>query len=188
MRSGIFAADTIYDALVDGDTSAEALSTYDIKIRSSLKKDTLYRTRNMRLAFKQGFFSGGLRAGLMQLTHGSFPSGRIPSAEDASHPKIHKLGIAPIYDGQKTFSKLDGVFRSGNATRDDIPSHLIVGSEISAEMASLYERLCPAGVYERDGDRLVVKAPNCIDCKATDVIGPRWTPREGGSGPSYKRM
>jgi len=188
MRSGIFAADTIYDALVDGDTSAEALSGYDIKIRSSLKKDALYRTRNMRLAFKKGFFSGGLRAGLMQLTHGSFPSGRIPSAEDASYPRIHKLGIAPVYDGQKTFSKLDGVFRSGNATRDDIPSHLIVGSEISAEMASLYERLCPAGVYERDGDRLVVKAPNCIDCKATDVIGPRWTPREGGSGPSYKRM
>jgi hypothetical protein len=28
----------------------------------------------------------------------------------------------------------------------------------------------------------------CIDCKATDVIGPRWQPREGGSGPRYKRM
>ena len=30
--------------------------------------------------------------------------------------------------------------------------------------------------------------PNCIDCKATDVLGPRWTPREGGSGPHYRRM
>ena len=55
-------------------------------------------------------------------------------------------------------------------------------------MAELYASLCPAGVYERDGDRLVVNAPNCIDCKATDVLGPRWTPREGGSGPTYKRM
>jgi hypothetical protein len=27
-----------------------------------------------------------------------------------------------------------------------------------------------------------------VDCKATDVLGPRWTPREGGSGPKYKRM
>ena len=36
--------------------------------------------------------------------------------------------------------------------------------------------------------RLVVNAPNCVDCKATDVLGPRWTPREGGSGPKYKRM
>ena len=49
-----------------------------------------------------------------------------------------------------------------------------------------YSRL--VSVYERQGDKLVVNAPNCIDCKATDVVGPRWTPREGGSGPSYKRM
>ena len=48
--------------------------------------------------------------------------------------------------------------------------------------------MCPAGVYERDGDRLVVSPANCIDCKATDVLGPRWTPREGGSGPKYRQM
>ncbi|MFS8637970.1 MAG: 4Fe-4S dicluster domain-containing protein [Gemmatimonadota bacterium] len=35
---------------------------------------------------------------------------------------------------------------------------------------------------------LIVNAPNCIDCKATDILGPRWTPREGGSGPRYRRM
>ena len=39
-----------------------------------------------------------------------------------------------------------------------------------------------------DGDKLVVNAPNCVDCKATDVVGPRWTPREGGSGPAYRPM
>jgi electron-transferring-flavoprotein dehydrogenase len=55
-------------------------------------------------------------------------------------------------------------------------------------VADFYSHVCPAGVYERQGDRLVVNAPNCIDCKATDVVGPRWTPREGGSGPAYKRM
>jgi ferredoxin-like protein FixX len=48
--------------------------------------------------------------------------------------------------------------------------------------------MCPAGVYERDGDRLVVSPANCVDCKATDVLGPRWTPREGGSGPKYRQM
>jgi electron-transferring-flavoprotein dehydrogenase len=83
---------------------------------------------------------------------------------------------------------LDAVFRSGNATRDDIPSHLIVGEDVPPDVADLYAYMCPAGVYERDGDKLVVNAPNCIDCKATDILGPRWTPREGGSGPSYKRM
>jgi electron-transferring-flavoprotein dehydrogenase len=91
-------------------------------------------------------------------------------------------------DGKLTFSKVDAVFKAGNQTRDDIPSHLIVGQDISPEVAQLYVHLCPAGVYELNGDKLVVNAPNCIDCKATDVIGPRWTPREGGSGPAYKKM
>ena len=63
-----------------------------------------------------------------------------------------------------------------------------MGPDVSAEVAEFYEHLCPAGVYEWDGDQLVVNAPNCIDCKATDVVGPRWSPREGGSGPAYKRM
>jgi hypothetical protein len=43
-------------------------------------------------------------------------------------------------------------------------------------------------VYERVGDELRVNAPNCVDCKATDVLGPRWTPREGGSGPKYRLL
>jgi ferredoxin-like protein FixX len=62
-----------------------------------------------------------------------------------------------------------------------------VPERVEAEMGRFYAHMCPAGVYEWD-DGLVVNAPNCIDCRATDVLGPRWTPREGGSGPSYKRM
>ena len=91
-------------------------------------------------------------------------------------------------DGKLTFSKVDAVYKSGNQTRDDIPSHLIVGEDVSPEAAEMYVHLCPAGVYERDGDKLIVNAPNCVDCKATDVVGPRWTPREGGSGPAYRQM
>jgi len=83
---------------------------------------------------------------------------------------------------------VDGVFKSGNATRDTIPTHLVVGRDVPSAAAELYAHLCPAGVYERVDDGLRVNAPNCIDCKATDVLGPRWTPREGGSGPKYKRM
>ena len=91
-------------------------------------------------------------------------------------------------DNVLTFSKLDAVFKSGNATRDTIPSHLIVGTDVSAEVAEFYSHVCPAGVYERVGDELRVNPPNCVDCKATDVLGPRWTPREGGSGPKYRGM
>jgi electron-transferring-flavoprotein dehydrogenase len=93
-----------------------------------------------------------------------------------------------VPDGSLTFSKVDAVFKAGNQTRDDIPSHLVVGDDVPPEVATLYAHLCPAGVYEVQDGKLVVNAPNCVDCKATDVIGPRWTPREGGSGPAYKRM
>jgi hypothetical protein len=85
-------------------------------------------------------------------------------------------------------SKVDAVYKSGNKTRDDIPSHLIVGKDIPPDVADMYVSMCPAGVYERQGEKFIVNAPNCVDCKATDVMGPRWTPREGGSGPDYKLM
>ena len=148
----------------------------------------LRRTRNMRLAFKHGLVGGGVRAGLMTLTGGRFPGGRIAVEEDAAEPRVMGPPVPVLYDGKLTFSKVDAVYRSGNQTRDDIPSHLIVGKDVPPEVAELYEYLCPAGVYQLDGGRLVVSAPNCVDCKATDVIGPRWTPREGGSGPRYRQM
>ena len=188
MWSGIHAARSIHAALSKGDASAEALSSYDESLRARLRSSPLYANRNMRLAFKSGFYGGGLKAGLMQLTKGAFPGGRISTPPDAQEPRTSRAGIDPAPDGTLTFAKVDAVFRSGNATRDDIPSHLIVGEDISPRMAELYERLCPAGVYEEQEGKLVVNAPNCVDCKATDVIGPRWTPREGGSGPAYKRM
>ena len=126
---------------------------------------------------------------MMQLTGGRFPGGRIPSAPDGAEARHKRLGLRSAYEGEGAVAKVDAVFLSGNATRDDIPSHLIPGSgEVSPELADLYASLCPAGVYERSGLRLVVNAPNCVDCKATDILGPRWTPREGGSGPTYKRM
>lgn len=185
MQSGIFAARTIFQALKAGDFSAKKLSVYDDLVRSSYIYKDLRRTRNMRLAFKSGFYSGGIKSALMTVTGGTFPGGRISSGSDAEEPREV---TAPAAKGEKELGKVEGVFLAGNKTRDDIPSHLIVGKNIPPDVAEFYSHVCPAGVYERQGDKLVVNAPNCIDCKATDVLGPRWTPREGGSGPSYKRM
>jgi electron-transferring-flavoprotein dehydrogenase len=188
VRSGMFAARSIFAALKAGDTSARMLQTYDRMVDESSIRTDLYRRRNMRLAFKSGFVAGGIKSMLMSMTGGVFPGGRIASEPDAEVPRRPGHSEAFVPDGKLTFPKLDAVFKSGNATRDDIPSHLVVGENVPAPVADFYAHMCPAGVYEREGDGLVVNAPNCVDCKATDVLGPRWTPREGGSGPSYRRM
>jgi electron-transferring-flavoprotein dehydrogenase len=188
IQSGIFAARAIFAALKAGDASAARLAEYDRLVDASYIAQDLHRTRNMRLAFKSGFTLGGLKAGLMSLTGGRFPGGRIAMHRDADVAR-RADGTEPFTpDAMLTFSKVDAVFKSGNATRDTIPTHLVVGKDVTAEAARFYTHLCPAGVYEEVDGKLRVNAPNCVDCKATDVLGPRWTPREGGSGPKYKRM
>ena len=189
MQSGMFAARAAFDALKRKDTSAATLKEYDAMVDGSFIAKDLHDRRNMRLAFQRSnFYVAGLKAGLMTLTRGALLGGKIESHRDVEVVREVAASQPLVPDGKLTFSKLDAVFKSGNATRDDIPSHLIVGSDITSEVAELYTHMCPAGVYERDGERLVVSPANCIDCKATDVIGPRWTPREGGSGPKYRQM
>lgn len=186
MKSGILAARAIFAALKNGDTSKAALMPYDASVRSSEIFSDLKKVRNMRHAFKSGFYSGGLKSVLMTLTGGAFPGDENHNEEDAQDPKV--IASANFPTEKLGLSKVDAVYLSGNKTRDDIPSHLIVGQDVSGEVADFYSHLCPAGVYERQGDKLVVNSPNCVDCKATDVLGPRWTAREGGSGPDYKQM
>src|SRR6059058_882378 len=206
MQSGMFAARVIFAALVAGDTSAARLAEYDRLVDGSFIMKDLYCTRNMRLAFKDGFYKGGAKAALMSLTGGRFPGRKITVPRDADVERTLTPGASPgmtqgspvtpglrpgsvvTPDGRLTFSKVDAVFKSGNATRDTIPAHLVIGSEVPAAVAEFYAHMCPAGVYEVVQGALRVSAPNCVDCKATDVLGPRWTPREGGSGPKYKLM
>jgi electron-transferring-flavoprotein dehydrogenase len=188
MQSGMFAARAIFDALKQGDPTAGTLAAYDKALGASYVVADMKKTRNMRLAFKSGFYSGGFKAGLMTVTGGRLFGGRIAVEEDAADPKEVLPAEPFVPDNTLTFSKVDAVFKSGNATRDSIPSHLTVGQDISADVAEFYSHVCPAGVYERVGDELRVNAPNCVDCKATDVLGPRWTPREGGSGPKYRAL
>ena len=188
LQSGMLAARAIYAGLKRGDASAAALAQYDRLVNASFIMQDLFRTRNMRLAFQHGFYGGGVRAALMTLTGGRFPGRKIVVEPDAAVPRRATPATPFTPDGKLTFSKLDAVFRSGNATRDTIPPHLVVASEVPAAVAEFYSRMCPAGVYEVVNGTLRINAPNCVDCKATDVLGPRWTPREGGTGPKYKRM
>ena len=143
----------------------------------------------MRLAFRDGFYVGGIKAALATITRGAFPGGKISFARDAETAKTaDRPADSLVPDGKLTFSKVDAVFKAGNATRDTIPSHLVVGHDVPEAVGEMYVHMCPAGVYEMVDGKLRINAPNCVDCKATDVLGPRWTVREGGSGPKYKRM
>src|SRR5256886_5126859 len=180
MQSGIYAGRAILQNLKNG----TKLTEYDRLVNASYIARDLYRTRNMRLAFRDGFYLGGLQAGLMTLTGGRFPGGKNEMHADADVPRT--LRFAPTRPSGD--SKVDAVFKSGNSTRDSIPSHLIAAQDVSGDVARFYSHVCPAGVYEATENGLRINAPNCVDCKATDVLGPRWTPREGGSGPRYKRM
>src|SRR2546423_1129634 len=189
MQSGMFAARAAFDALKRRDTSAATLKEYDAMVDGSFIAKDLRKRRNMRLTFqKNNFYVAGLKAGIMTVTGGALFGAKTESHRDAEVPREAAPPQPFVPDGKLTFSKLDAVFKSGNATRDDIPSHLVVGDDITPAVAELYAHMCPAGVYERDGDRLVVSPANCIDCKATDVIGPRPTPRAGGSRPKYRQM
>lgn len=189
MHSGILAARSIFEGLKAEDVSSEGLSSYTKAIKSSFIMKDLRSTRNVRLAFKDGFWMGGLKATLMSFSKGRAWGKKIHVLEDAAEDKIFK-GRDNIEknSGDHTVTKIDAVYKSGNQTRDDIPKHLLVGGNVDADISRFYEAMCPAGVYEWDGQRLRVNSPNCVDCKASDVLGPRWKVREGGSGPSYRRM
>ena len=167
---------------------AAALAAYDRMVDESYIVADLHRTRNMRLAFKDGLYVGGLKAGLMTAHRRPLPRRPDRDARGRARRRGTWRRAEPfVPDGKLTFSKLDAVFKSGNATRDTIPSHLLVGRDMDPEVADFYARLSRRRL-RAGGRRAPVNPPNCVDCKATDVLGPRWTPREGGSGPKYRAM
>ncbi|MCY4320867.1 MAG: electron-transfer flavoprotein:ubiquinone oxidoreductase [Bdellovibrionaceae bacterium] len=187
MASGYYSAETIMSAFDKKDFSHSSLKEYDQKIKNSFIAKDLYIYRNLRQSFHKGLFSGLIKAGLITLTRGYLPFD-FKKSQLQEDSKIKRQVNSSHFSENERMSKVNAVYLSGNKTRDKIPSHLIQKAGIKKDIALFYEKMCPAGVYEQKGDQLIVNAPNCIDCKATDILGPRWTPRERGSGPNYKIM
>ena len=148
----------------------------------------LHRTRNMRHAFHNGLYRGMLKAGMMYMMGGWWP-GKLTTVADSDRVRFADERAYPKPDGKLVFGKADSVGRSGNVTRDDIPSHLEQVEDIPPEVARFYAHLCPAEVYEiTDDGKLRINQSNCIDCMTTDILAARWSPREGGSGARYRRL
>ncbi len=77
MRSGMLAAETIYEQLKAGADLASpgALDGYDRRVRQSHIWSDLKKVRNMRQALNRGLYLGGGLASTMDLTRGAFPGG-----------------------------------------------------------------------------------------------------------------
>jgi electron-transferring-flavoprotein dehydrogenase len=195
IESGRLAAETAFAALQRGKTpwTPGALAGYDQAIRETFIWDDLKKVRNMRQAFGKGFWLGGAMAGAMTASMGKFPPGDAKTERDAEQElfRTDRSSRYPKPDGQLTFDKLSSVFLSGNKTRDDAPNHLKVRTDVPSEIALMWERMCPAQVYEAktngDGEHTVEVTPsNCVQCGAISAKGGRLTPPEGGAGPEYK--
>jgi electron-transferring-flavoprotein dehydrogenase len=193
IESGRLAAEAAYAALQPGQTPARSLSRYDDELRRSFVWKDLWEVRNMRPAFGRGFWLGGAMAGAMTVSKGRLPpkDAHLEPDVEQSLIRTNRAASYPASDGTLTFDKLSSVFASGNRTRDDQPSHILVREQVPREVAELWEHMCPAHVYEAgqsDGDdtvRVQVTPSNCVQCGAITAKGGRLTPPEGGSGPEY---
>ncbi|MGZ5320143.1 MAG: 4Fe-4S dicluster domain-containing protein [Solirubrobacterales bacterium] len=196
MHAGIYAAESIVESLKQDSVNFES---YERRVKKSLIEEDLYRSRNMRQPFDKGFFVGGAIASAMTVTKGAFPGGHWSSEDDAEHEMT--LGKAsesyPKPDNEYIFDKLNSVFLSGNATRDDAPNHIRIQERVPREIAQTWVSMCPAQVYEIPDDQLSsgaetvdvhVTASNCVQCGAITAKGGRLTLPEGGDGPLYQEV
>jgi electron-transferring-flavoprotein dehydrogenase len=194
MHAGMYAAEAIVEALKQDSVNFEA---YDEKVHDSQIEKDLKESRNMRQPFSKGFFLGGAIASAMTVTKGAFPGGHWKQEDDADNAM--ELGAAgDMYvqpDNELTFNKLDSVFLSGNATRDDAPNHVRIRTRVPREVAQTWVSMCPAQVYEIPEEQLEngaaevdvhVTASNCVQCGAITAKGGRLTLPEGGDGPLYQ--
>jgi electron-transferring-flavoprotein dehydrogenase len=208
MKTGMLAAETAFEAIAAGDTSAARLSAYDARIDASSVKAELYPVRNVHQAFAYGLIPGLAFSGLTVLTGGRWPA-RIHGKPGHEHMKTraeyYGTTRGPLAasnalkpDRVRTFDKLTNVHYSGTRHDEDQPVHLLVETDVcysrcGEEYGHPCQRFCPAHVYEmviENGvKRLQINASNCVHCKTCDIMDPyqviTWVPPEGGGGPQY---
>jgi electron-transferring-flavoprotein dehydrogenase len=196
MHAGIYAAEAIVESLKE-DIDSVNFQNYDKKVRDSVIEKDLYRSRNMRQPLSKGLIFGGVMGSMMVATKGAFPGGHW-KVEDDAEVEVEIDSAADRYpkpDNELTFNKLDSVFLSGNATRDDAPNHVRIQTRVPREVAQTWVSMCPAQVYEIPDEQLEngaaevdvhVTASNCVQCGAITAKGGRLTLPEGGDGPLYQ--
>jgi electron-transferring-flavoprotein dehydrogenase len=196
MHSGMYAAEAIVESLKDESVNFE---NYERRVKDSLIEKDLWQSRNMRQPLSRGLIFGGIMGSLMVATKGAFPGGHWKNEPDAEVP-VEDEGAARKYpkpDNKYIFDKLNSVFLSGNATRDDAPNHIRIQERVPRELAQTWVSMCPAQVYEIPDEELEsgaetvdvhVTPSNCVQCGAITAKGGRLTLPEGGDGPLYQEV
>jgi electron-transferring-flavoprotein dehydrogenase len=205
IKSGMLAAETIFEALKKGDYSAKTLQAYKNKIDQSYIKTELWKVRNFHQGFHNGLLEGFVNAGLQEITGGRGlvdPMHTHPGYEN--YKEIYSRPAPERFkgDGKLTFDRLTDVYHSGTRHEDDQPCHLkvrdlnICSTRCVEEYGNPCQYFCPAAVYEmaREGAglKLKINAANCVHCKTCDIADPYqiidWVVPEGGGGPNYEGM
>ncbi len=207
MKSGMLAAEAIFEAVVAGDEGGKDLTSFTDKYKNSWLYDELYSTRNFGPAMhKFGTFIGGAYNTLDQNIFG----GKLPfnfKDDSLDHAQLKLAANAPKINYAKpdnvlSFDKLSSVFISNTNHAEEQPCHLKLADAsipISVNLPKYAEpaqRYCPAGVYEvestPEGDKFVINSQNCIHCKTCDIKDPSqnitWVTPEGTGGPNYPNM
>jgi electron-transferring-flavoprotein dehydrogenase len=209
MKSGMLAAETIFEAMRQGDYSSVALGKFEDRWRASWIHEELWEVRNYHQGFEHGFWTGTLHGALQFVTGGRGVRSRYPSKP--GHERMHQVGEfadSPLDqakpDGKLTFSKVSDVYHSATHHEEDQPPHLLIADynicndRCVREYGNPCQHFCPAAVYEMEenpdgtGKRLKLNPSNCVHCKTCDISDPygiiTWVPPEGGGGPHYEGM
>ncbi|MDP5149178.1 electron transfer flavoprotein-ubiquinone oxidoreductase [Rheinheimera baltica] len=208
MKSGMLAAETLFNALSQDDNGGKDLTAFADAIEQSWLYDELYRSRNFGPALhKFGTFWGGAFNTLEQNWFG----GKFPfTLKDNSldHAQLKLANEAPVINYPKpdnivSFDRLSSVYLSNTNHEEEQPCHLKLADSsipISINLPKYNEpaqRYCPAGVYEivqdeNNAPKFQINAQNCIHCKTCDIKDPAqnitWVTPEGAGGPNYPNM
>ena len=216
IKSGMLAAEAIFEALLAHEFSAERLQRYEELINESWIIPELRKVRNFHAAFQRGRWLGLANAGLQFMTGGRSWGIFDRAKAEPGHKEMKRLsafgyrGDNPEqryhglrFDGKLTFNKVTDVFHAAVGHDEDQPAHLhvldtnICSTRCAEEFGNPCQHFCPAAVYEMvDGGngarRLQINFSNCVHCKTCDIMDPyqiiNWVTPEGGGGPDYKGM
>jgi electron-transferring-flavoprotein dehydrogenase len=216
IKSGMLAAETIFEALKTGDFSAHQLQRYEQVVNDSWIIPELKKVRNFHAGFKHGRWIGMFNTGLQFFTGGRAWGVFDRDKAKAGHEEMKKLNAFGYrgdkleqrydtlkFDGKLTFNKVTDVYHAAVGHDEDQPAHLhvldtnICSTRCAEEYANPCQRFCPAAVYEMVDDgkgqrRLQINFSNCVHCKTCDIMDPyqiiNWVTPEGGGGPDYKGM